>query len=168
MAFLSSVTDDRFVLMLDDYWLCREADTYGVDILSYSMSSYPNVIRMDLTTDVLHGYGDARKAKEVSAWATYDIIEKGKDVPYMMSLQAGIFNRKFLLDCLRPNMTPWDFELYSPIYDLDYRVLGSRQWPVRYINAVAKGNLDWEQIKHLPAPQRDAISDMLKGMQWTR
>lgn len=120
-------------------------------------------MRMDLTTDVLHGYGDGRNAKEVESYGNYDIIEKGTDTPYRASLQAGIFDRKYFIEMCERGGSPWEFELYNKLQDDNsVRVLGCRQWPVRYANAVDKGRINWQQIGTLPKEYQYLINPMLQ------
>lgn len=162
VEFLQSVDDRKFVLMLEDYFLCRQVDVVGVDMLGKYMEQSPNCVRMDLTTDILHGYGDGRNAKEVSACEHYDIIEKRTDSSYRMSLQAGIFDREYFIKMCMAGGSPWELELYSLLQDDEsVSVYGCRQWPVRYVNAVDKGKLNWEQINRLPAWQRKTVESLL-------
>jgi hypothetical protein len=162
IEYLSNITDERFVLLLEDYFLCRTVDVRGVASLDQYASLHPEALRVDLTPDVLHAHGDARDAVEVEAWGHYDIVEKEPGLQYRVSTQAGIFGRANLLEILAPNVSPWDFEMYTPIPDT-MRVFGSRQWPVRYINAMHAGRLDWDQVNRLPSSDRPIVSEMLSG-----
>lgn len=122
------------VWMLEDYWLCRTVDTAAVGSLADYLCNHPDVLKIDLTGDRLH----SGRAVDIDAWGHCDIIETGWDTAYQWSTQAAIWNREHLLDSLRPEMSPWDFELRDrPAHHL--RVLGTRQWPVRYVNGVGMG-----------------------------
>jgi hypothetical protein len=155
--FLESIPDEWFVLMLEDYWLCRTVDLGGIGTLAEYARGAGNVTRIDLTTDVLHGYGDGRNAREICHYGHYDIIEKGTDVQYRMSLQAGIFHRERLIKLLTGG-SPWELELHNHLQgDNTQRVIGCRQWPVRYVNAVDKGRLNWDQINRLPKKELEEI-----------
>lgn len=163
-ALLQSIPDEWFVLMLEDYWLCRTVDVGGVETLAEYARSINKVTRVDLTTDVLHGYGDGRSAAEVCSYGHYDIIEKRPDCQYRMSLQAGIFHRERFIAQLIGG-SPWELELYNTLQgDNNQRVLGSRQWPVRYVNAVDKGKLNWEQINRLPRKELGEIKEWIKDV----
>jgi hypothetical protein len=74
-----------------------------------------------------------------------------------MSLQAAIWNRKNFLDLLRPGLTPWEVELQTDMQTQPYRVLGSRQFPVRYANLMLKGEVVNYELEHIPEPHRSVI-----------
>lgn len=128
----------HFVLMLEDYWLCRHVDTVGVDTLAEYARLNPEILRIDLTTDRLYAGG----SKDMDYYGHYDIIQ-AKNSPYEMSLQAAIWNTEHFVDVLRalPDQlhSAWDVELQGTniVNDPEYKyqVIGTRQYPVRYINA---------------------------------
>ena len=96
-------------------------------------------MRIDLTTDRLYAGG----MRDVGYVAHYDIIE-APGSQYQMSLQAGIWNRKLLIEVLealpKDKHSAWDVELEGTTIvnnnNMKYRVFGTRQYPVRYINGV--------------------------------
>jgi hypothetical protein len=153
IKFLRSYDDEHFVFLLCDYWLCRTVDLRGVQACYQYVKDRPNVLRIDLTDDRQYAGG----MFDVEAWGNYDIIETPHGTPYQMSTQAGIWNRRLLLSLLRPNVSPWNTEMYtSPPPDM--RVLGTRQRPVRYANALLKGNLDVYEISKIVHPHRQYVS----------
>lgn len=161
-ALLQSIPDEWFVLMLEDYWLCRHVDRAAIESLTECARGLGNVTRADLTTDVLHGYMDGRNAREVCNYGHYDIIEKKTDSLYRMSLQAGIFHRERMIDMLDGG-SPWELELHNRLqHDESQRVIGCRQWPVKYVNAVDKGKLNWAQIQRIPAKELAEIAPWIK------
>ena len=166
IELLGSIPDEHVIILLDDYWLSRPVDRTGVENLSAYMRTNPDVLRMDLTSD--------RQFNGHSEWVGYcgymDLVETPPDSEYQLSLQAGIWNRELLLRILRPGLTPWQTELYlSPELTKraaegeTYRVLGTCQCPVRYVNVFRGGdsktllNLDG-----LPAEQRQGLDE--KGL----
>jgi hypothetical protein len=125
---LNHIEDEYIVLMLEDYWLCRG---------------------MDLTTDRLYAGG----MFEVDRFGCYDIVETKSDTPYQMSTQAGIWNRVKLYSILESGKSPWEVELQTKIPEA-FRVLGSRQWPVRYSNVFNSGKGDeMQQLDLMPKEQ---------------
>lgn len=142
---LSNIEDSHVVLLLEDYWLCRGVDHRGVETLHEYCKLHPDIIRMDLTADRLYAGG----MRDVDYYGSYDLVETFEDTPYQMSLQAAIWSRRKLLSVLRPGMSPWDVELQTQI-KAPLRVLGTRQYPVRYINAFNSANpgmvMNLEQI----------------------
>lgn len=160
IEFLVSVNDDHFILMLEDYWLTRTVDHRGIKSLCEYAQSNENILRIDLTCDVLHVAGDARDAPELGAYGHYDIVMKPFGSSYRMSLQAGLWNRKLLLRLLEQGKSSWQTELHidPPEYML---VVGTRQWPVRYANAIYKGSIDWKEIERIPLEHREQIKSMI-------
>lgn len=128
---LRMVESEIICLMLEDYWLVRYVDWEVLGSLEDYMLNHPNVLRIDLTADRLC----SGHAVDIGSWGRCDIIETGWDTPYQWSTQAALWNRKNLLDNLRLELSPWDFELQDKKVE-SLRVLGTRQWPVRYVNGV--------------------------------
>ncbi len=78
-----------------------------------------------------------------------------------MSLQGGIWRKELLLKVLRPELSPWQVELHlSPTLHErnDMRVLGSRQRPLRYINAFQGG--DSEKVLNLDGIPKEHLEVM--------
>lgn len=158
IEFLSANSDEHFVLLLCDYWMSRTVDTSGVKSLHEYMKYKSNVLRMDLTADRLYAGG----MFDLEGWGHYDIIETPHGTPYQMSTQAGIWNRKLMLDILVPDRTAWDVEIGTQPPG-HMRVLGTRQLPVRYANAIKKGVIDPDQIQSIPQPHLDIVKEMIRN-----
>jgi len=156
IKLLQHIHDSHFVLMLEDYFIRRTVDHNCVRLLGKYAEGKPEILRIDLTNDRLHAKGDARDALDVESWGHYDIIETPHGTPYQMSLQAGIWNRKLLLELLKPDMSPWEVEINTQP-PKDMRVLGTRQWPLRYSNAVKLGKIVQSEIDVIPEPHRGHI-----------
>jgi hypothetical protein len=139
---LQSIDDSLVMLMLDDYWLTRQVNIAAFFGLRNYMENNPdaqNVIRLDLTTDRLYD-----KHHDIEGMAWIDLIEAEKDATYNLSFQAAIWRRELLMEVLRPGETPWESEINGSerLNRTPYRVIGTQQWPMRYIVAVNKGKLD--------------------------
>jgi hypothetical protein len=156
IKLLSEIEDEFFVLMLEDYWLSRKVDTRAVELFHEFSKKAGDVIRFDLTNDRLHARGDCRDALEIPPIEHYDIVYTPPDTQYNMSLQAAIWSRKLMLDVLKPGTSPWQVEINTSLTD-DYGVVGSRQWPVRYINAIRKGKIDDEQLDRLSKSDKNGV-----------
>lgn len=156
---LQSFDDLHFVFMLEDYWLCRTVDVRGVDACHQYVRNRPRVLRIDLTDDRLYAGG----MFDVEAWGSYDIIETPHGTPYQMSTQAGIWNRQLMLSLLEPGKSAWEVEVQVMPPD-NMRVLGTRQRPIRYANAILKGKLDKEQVNRsnrIPDPHRARVLEVV-------
>lgn len=134
---LGDLRDEIFCLMLDDYWINTPVHLGGIRSLADYVAKYPDVLRLDLTTDRLYAGG----MFAAESWGRYDIIETPAGTPYQMSLQAGIWRRSLLLKLLKPEMTPWEVELQTSPPDT-MRVVGTRQAPVSYANVFQGGQPD--------------------------
>jgi hypothetical protein len=156
IQFLKDQDDKHFVFLLVDYWLSRTVDVRGVGTVADYIQFKDNVLRMDLTADRLYAGG----MFDVEAYGCYDIIETPKDTPYQFSTQAGIWNRELMLSLLEPNKSPWDVEVQTQVPET-MRVLGTRQYLVRYANAMLKGKLDMSQINMIPEDHRRYVMSMI-------
>lgn len=139
--FLTDMTDDVFVWLLDDYWLQRTVDHEAVRSLGEFMRDHPDVLKIDLTADRLY----SGHAVDRGAYGRLDIIETDWNTHYQLSTQAAIWNRRSLLSILKPGLSPWEFELHlqgqiPAERHGDLRILGTRQWPVRYANGSGMGH----------------------------
>lgn len=142
--------DDIITILLEDYWLIRDVDVRFMALAEAFMRENPNILKIDLTTDRLHARGDARDALDFWSLVSYDIIITPSEIPYRMSLQAAMWNRSLLLKLLTPDKSPWQFEIeINPPEEM--LVLGTRQWPIRYCNAIYKGKLDEKALLELPS-----------------
>lgn len=160
IRFLQDYPDDVFVLMLEDYLLQRTVDHNGIGTLTQYMMLDRNkdVVRLDLTADRLYGKG----TRDVDAWGHYDIIACDKDAMYEMSLQTAIWNRRNLLKLLRIGMTPWEVEIQTDMTQQPYRVLGTRQYPIRYANLMLKGSVVDYELERIPEPHKEIIERWIK------
>jgi hypothetical protein len=153
IQYLSGQDFSHFCLFLEDYWLMRGVDHAGITSLMVYTREHPEVLRMDLTADRLYAGG----MYDVEPWGHYDIIETPPSTPYQMSTQAGIWNRELLLKLLKHNKTAWEVEIQTQVPP-EMRILGTRQYPIRYANGILKGKLDVGQIQMIPQPHRSHIS----------
>jgi hypothetical protein len=156
IEFLSIYKDERFVFLLCDYWLCRTVDLRGVHACNEYMGMAGNILRADLTDDRLYAGG----MYDVDYWGCYDIIETPPGTPYQMSTQAGIWDRKLMLELLRRGKSAWEVEIHTaPLATM--RVIGTRQSPIRYANGLLKGDVDYDQLMFLPQEHRDKVKAMI-------
>lgn len=146
---------DQFILLLEDFWVTRPVNVPAVNHLVDLARLHPDILRIDLTTDRLNATttegGPA--AYDIGHYHGLDIIESKKNSPYLMSTMGGIWNRAALLDLLVPGETPWEFEIQGTTRAIEspYRVLGTRQFPLRHTIAIAKGRVDLTASWMVPA-----------------
>lgn len=142
IKYLQSINDPNFVLLLEDYWLCRGVNHQAVSTLFDLCVSYPQILRMDLTDDRQYN-GHAVRFDYLPYWGYMDLVWTGPDSEYQMSLQAGIWNRHHFLSLLEPGHSIWDVEIGDISNKIHKRddlwVLGTRQRPLRYANVFKNG-----------------------------
>lgn len=156
LEFLKAQDDEHFVFLLCDYWLCRTVDIRGVNACYDYIKNRPRVLRIDLTDDRQYAGG----VVDVDYWGNYDIVETPFGTPYQMSLQAGIWNKNNFVNILPQKFTAWETEInIQPTEAL--RVLGTRQRPVRYANAVLKGEIDNNQLRQIPQEHYEYIKQFI-------
>jgi hypothetical protein len=156
LRFLHHYDQKHFVLMLEDYWLRQMVEPHHVGLLIHYAQSRNNVARIDLTSDRQFAGG----VKDIGKYMHFDMVETPYGTPYQISLQAGIWNRDLMIESLPPNISPWHWEMH---HQTKYRVLGTKQRPVRYINAVRQGILDADQIDQLTEYDRSVVLGMIKS-----
>lgn len=132
--------NDRPIFMLEDYWLTRPVNIDVIRALWMYMRSTDNVLKMDLCTDRLYAAG----MSDYGNIGFIDIIKSDPLSPYQMSLMTGIWNPIILESILRPGESPWDLEIFgthrAAALGDNGMVLGTRQFPVRYILAHRSGD----------------------------
>jgi hypothetical protein len=140
IKLLNSIDDGHLIIMLEDYYLTRKVDTEAVRILSDYARQFTYTVRIDLTGDRLYA-GNANL--DYGTVNRLDLVKSMPGSPYHLSTMAGIWNRELLLKVLIPNESPWDLEISGTTrlsHAQEMLVLGTRQWPVKYILAHRRGN----------------------------
>jgi len=130
-AIHHAIPEDRFIIMLEDYWITRPVDTRNVEILYNYMGSHPKVLKVDLCGDRLYAGGADTNYGSVEH---IDLVKSKIGSPYHMSLMPGIWRRQNLLRVLIPGESPHQLEMtgttrLSAIPELE--VFGTRQWPLK-------------------------------------
>lgn len=138
IKLLQVTKDDLVEIYLEDYWLMRSTNQQATSWAYEYMRVREDVLRMDLSSDRLY----AKSLRDAESIDCVDFIEaKGQ---YSLSFQASIWRKAALLDVLEPGETPWQTELNGTerVNASPWRVMGTRQWPVKYQIVVNKGQLD--------------------------
>lgn len=162
LKFLYQYNEDHFVLLLEDYWLCRNIDKAGIDSLKNFMVVNSDIMRIDLVSDRLGAGG----MHDVGYWDRFDIVEAPQSM-YQVSLQASIWNRKHfmdVLDSLPPDCrSAWDVELVgtSEANAHNKIVYGTRQFLMRYINGMGRGG-DNINYNGFTPEDADSVRDLIR------
>lgn len=145
IEFLNSIDDTHFVLLLEDYWLCRGVNHQAIQTLYDLAMGYPQILRIDLTADRQFN-GHALQFHHLPYWGYLDLVWTPPNSEYQMSLQAGIWSKRHFLSLLLPGRSIWDIEIGEISNRIhgreDLWVLGTKQCPIRYANVFNGGNPD--------------------------
>jgi len=152
IRLLDRSPDEFIVFVLEDYWLTRKVDLRAINKLTEFMKKNRNILRFDLTDDRQYN-GRAEFAGYIDA---YDIVETPPGSEYNMSLQAGVWNTKLLRELLEPGKDAWQVEIHTKPTN-NMRILGTRQRPMRYANALLKGELSDSQLDTLRPEDKETI-----------
>lgn len=164
ISYLKTINDKSVIIMLEDYWLTRKVNRDAVNILNTLIENNDSILRIDLTADRLYAGG----MRDVGYVEWIDLVEAPKS-PYQMSLQAGIWNREYFIEIVEKlpenRRSGWDIELVgNNIFEneTEYRVFGTRQFPVRYengMNVVTGAN---KELKTMTKIDKDFIMKWLE------
>jgi len=158
---LNVLNDDFIELYLEDYWLMRPVNVEAIAVARWVMSRTQDIGCFDLTCDREYARENYRDGGSIG---TVDLLESARGIPYNFSYQASIWRREALLELVEPDETPWESELNGDhrMQDSRWRVFGTRQWPVKYMIVVNKGQFDKEGQWMRPA--RTLSEENWKGL----
>ena len=152
IKMLSAFPDEFIILLLEDYWLNRAVNLDCIKACVDYMETHPRVLRIDLTDDRQY----AGSSFDVDKIRCYDIIETPPGTEYQMSTQAGLWRKSLLLELLVSDKTAWEVEIHTAPPG-NMRVLGTRQKPISYANALLKGEIDNKEINRIQTDLREVI-----------
>jgi len=139
---LDEIADDVFLLMLDDYWLTRPVDGEAIRMAYGYMRQFTNVVKFDLTDERLYAKGGNQYLWGYNTYDTLgylDLIKSDPESEYHMSLWCGLWRRDLLRRFIIPGETAQQIEIVGTTRLRaadDVMVLGTRQCPLRHINAI--------------------------------
>ena len=142
-AALKQVHTESVLLVLDDYWLTKQADVKRINELVRWMKSEPDIDKIDLTNDRM-GFS------HVGYMPGY--VRSLPDAPYLTSTQAALWRTDFLRLCLHdPAWSPWQFELIGSelIKNTRHKILGCRVPVIHYANVMLKGEANTGELTKL-------------------
>lgn len=112
IKYFSNFKDDYFINMIDDTLLTRPCDITKIELGFNYMLKNKNVkkcfLHGSLSTGESH-FGDIKLTPILELKSIfYDVNQTAN---YRSSLQSAIWSTDYFRSLLKPNMTPWDFEL---------------------------------------------------------
>jgi hypothetical protein len=161
IEILDTAADDVFMLLLEDYWLVRQADVTAIKMMYDYMRQFEYVIKFDLCSDRLNadpGYY-AYNNNTYDTLGYLDLIKSKHNSPYHMSLWGGLWRRDLMRKVLIPGETAQQIELNGTHrlsqYGDDILVLGTRQSPLKHANAVQAGKWNHDALVGLTVLRED-------------
>lgn len=132
-----------FVWMMEDTFIKEKVDKYAP---LFNTDFIKIIGRFDLTNDT-----SKRPCKFIDG-----LVYANHDTRYRLSTQPSVWNKNFLLQYLKPGLSPWDFETQDPKND-GWEVMALQGYPVSHNEGVRrfdihKLNLDGmcqEDINHI-------------------
>lgn len=163
LKLLDMIDDPLIMLLLEDYFLIEPVKWRVVNSLISLMTHDTDVMKCDLTDDrLIWNY------KESGYFHAAAMVTSVPTEPFQASLQAALWQKDTLKQFLDPNEDAWQFEkngtkriiaAREALSDSRFKfsqhlhVMGTRDHPVRYANAVGgAGNKPGViEAKHMPA-----------------
>lgn len=107
MALLNQIKDDYVLFMLDDFWLKTKVDIEQLNRCEKIIKSDPDVGFICLI------YQQEPSTENPISRNYPDLIEYGRNTPYRVTTQAGLWRRDYLLSLLRKHESAWWFEMFG-------------------------------------------------------
>lgn len=124
--FMDRIGHNRFILMLEDFWLNDWMDRLVINKLDRFVTD--DVLRIDLSGNRL-SYPHLPVGQKVM---NVDLIESLPTAKYQMSYQAAIWHKDNLRKVLKSGENPWESEINGSKRVGNLRVLGTNPKVVSY------------------------------------
>jgi hypothetical protein len=143
LQVLDTVADEVFLLLLEDFWLCRPADVRGLAYLFGYARQFENVLKIDTAFDRLYIHAGSNFLFGMNSYSYVghlDLLKSPHGTPYQFSLWGGIWRRDVMRRFIVPGETAQQLELggSARVTD-DVLVLGTRQAPLLHGNIYRSG-----------------------------
>ncbi len=143
LKVLDDVAEDRFILMLEDYWLYRPVDVRGIKYLYDYAGQFTNVLKIDLAFDRLYIHAGSCFLYGMNNYGYVghiDLIQSPPGTPYQFSLWGGVWRRDVMRGYVIPGESAQQLEMEGTtrVKD-DVLVLGTRQAPLVHGNVYRSG-----------------------------
>lgn len=124
--FIQDIPDQYFILSLEDLF---PVQNINLELFNYLVENYltPDIGRISLGSQLYD-----KSHTIIDNYKDCNILLGSPNIRYRLCTQWSIWNKDFLLEYLKPNMSPWDFELQGynkPLGD-NYKVIGCSTNPV--------------------------------------
>jgi len=108
--YLITLEDELIFFALDDFfpidYINKECLSYVSDYMKNNNVGFCNVSQEPSSCK------KRNEVDEILFDESYFVYKRKKNINYQLVLQPGIWNRKYLIEALSIDITPWQFELY--------------------------------------------------------
>jgi len=133
---LNNIAQPQFLLMLEDYWLCKDVDIKGMKILFGYADQFNYLLKADVATDRLHANKDF--IEDYGKVGHLDLIHSLSGADYQMSLWGGIWNRDTMKRFIIAGESAQQIEMQGTTRvnkeGSDVLVIGTKQAPLVHAN----------------------------------
>lgn len=144
--------DDWFIWLFEDSFI-KQVDFNGLSVLKL-LTSIPGVGRINLSNETIK----QDHFESIHVVKYNQIYENTQSARYRLSTQPSIWNKRFLLQYLKPNLSPWEFETQPSTND-GWRILGLDHAVIKHNEGVTKHDIYKYNIDGI---HEDQISEMKK------
>lgn len=168
IVFFNEFKDNYFINMIDDTLLTRPSDVSKIELgFNYMLKN------KDVKKCFLHGslstgeghFGDIKLTPILELESIfYDINQTAN---YRSSIQSAIWSTDYFKTLLKPNMTPWDFELQHSKNDGARILTTLNNHPTMMSHIYRVGNVlipEWYKSVFEPTQLSDEDIDYLKNL----
>jgi hypothetical protein len=135
IKFFEDFGDEYFINIIDDTLMTRDADENQIEYL-FNMIKNDNDIGKIFIHGSLAGSGNFSILDDEK----YDLISINQTCDYRTSIQSSIWRKSYFLQLLKPNLTPWQFELQH-IKNDGVKIISTRSnHPTMYSHLYRIGN----------------------------
>ena len=107
MTLLKRMDEDHVLLMLEDFWLKEKVDEVQLRQCEEIIKNNPSVGFICLVYQLDPSSENPRSSNYPN------LIEYGRNTPYRVTTQAGLWRRDYLLSLLRKHESAWWFEMFG-------------------------------------------------------
>jgi hypothetical protein len=162
IKILGEVAEDVFLLMLDDFWLLRQADNEALKMMYDYMHQFSYVLKFDPTSERLHAWG----VTDYGVLGHLDLIKSSPASMYHMSLWGGFWRRDLMKKFIIPGETAQQIELVGTPRVAsagdNVLVLGTKQCPIKHGNVVQAGTENQDVMVGMPALKPADLDELKK------
>ena len=114
--FFTELDEEFFIFTIEDCFILSEINMSAYNALIDKLDS--SVGRISLSGQLIN-----KSYKTIDKFDDFNIIEASKNIEYRKGTQWSVWNKNFMLEYLKDNMSPWEFELSGD--NDEYRILGT-------------------------------------------